>query len=193
MRAKIADADQMTVEEFLAFTAERPDDERWELIEGVPVMNASPTDFHQIIVFNILVALSALRGATHASWQPLPGIGTKVSASRRSLPQPDIIVKQRSGGGSAVTDEALVLFEILSPSNTPSDQAWRRKVYASVPNLQHYVTVSQRKVEVVRRDRGTGWSAVRLADVSASLELSALGGAIPLAGIYRDTPSAHRS
>ena len=29
----------MTVEEFLGFTATRTDDERWELIEGVPVLS----------------------------------------------------------------------------------------------------------------------------------------------------------
>jgi hypothetical protein len=41
--------DQMTIREFLAFTGTRPDEERWELIEGVPVLNASPIDYHQAI------------------------------------------------------------------------------------------------------------------------------------------------
>ena len=35
---------QMTVEDFLAFTRSRPDEERWELIEGRPVMQASPSN-----------------------------------------------------------------------------------------------------------------------------------------------------
>jgi Uma2 family endonuclease len=193
MRAKIADADQMTIEEFLAFTSERPDDERWELVEGVPVLSASPTDFHQIIVTNVLVALADIRHRTGAIWLPTVGLGTRVPASPRSLPQPDVMVKQRPAAGLSMSDEALVLFEVLSPSSTPSDQAWRRKVYASVPNLQHYVTVSQRKVEVVRYDRSTGCAAARLDDVTASLDLAVLGGAIPLAAIYRDTPFGPRS
>lgn len=48
MLAKLAKADQMTVEEFLAYMEARPDGERWELIEGVAVMNASPTQWHQL-------------------------------------------------------------------------------------------------------------------------------------------------
>ena len=32
----------MTVEEFYAFTDTRPDNEKWELIDGEPILNASP-------------------------------------------------------------------------------------------------------------------------------------------------------
>jgi hypothetical protein len=39
----------MTIEEFLAFTDTRPQEERWVLIEGVPVMNASPVGHRQIV------------------------------------------------------------------------------------------------------------------------------------------------
>ena len=40
-RPKLAPEQQMTIEEFLAFTDTRPEEERWELIEGVPVLNPS--------------------------------------------------------------------------------------------------------------------------------------------------------
>ena len=46
-RTKLAPEDQLTIEEFLAFTDTRPDGERWELIEGVAIMNPSPVEFHQ--------------------------------------------------------------------------------------------------------------------------------------------------
>lgn len=51
---------------------------------------------------------------------------------------------------SPTPTDAPVLFELLSPSNTRSDQVWRRKVYASGPNSQHYVTVSQSKATASR-------------------------------------------
>ncbi|MFM9938520.1 MAG: Uma2 family endonuclease [Hyphomicrobiaceae bacterium] len=188
MPVQLAIEDQMTIEEFLAFTAERPDDERWELIEGQPVMNATPTDFHQIIATNILVTLDTLRRANRASWIPLIGVGTRVPISPRSLPQPDVMVKANAGTGQSVSDEALVLFEVLSPSNDAADQAWRRKVYASIPNLQHYVTVSQKSVLVTRHDRASGWQGAKLTSLAEALLLDALGGAIPLTAIYRDTP-----
>ena len=190
MRTKLAERDQMTIEEFLAFTDTRPDDEKWELIEGQPVLNATPSDFHQLIVTNLIVELTLIRRSTNASWLVLPGVGARVPVSPRSLPEPDVMVKAQPGTGKSVSDEALVLFEVLSPSNNPPDQAWRRKVYSSIPNLQHYVTVAQKSVIVTRHDRGNNWQPVPIDDIEATLDLPALGGTIPLRVIYRDTPQA---
>ncbi len=64
--------EQMTIEEFLAFTEDRPDDEKWELIEGVPVMSPSPTDVHQLIVGNIIASLWQLAVANEATWLVMP-------------------------------------------------------------------------------------------------------------------------
>jgi hypothetical protein len=41
---KLAPEQQLTIEEFLAFTDTRPEGERWELIEGVAVLDPSPVD-----------------------------------------------------------------------------------------------------------------------------------------------------
>ena len=192
MRAKLAPELQMTVEEFLAFTDSRSDEERWELIEGRPVMNPSPTNFHQLITTNVVAALVRLKLENDALWLPLIGIGTRVPASANSLPQPDVLVLERPPGAepSPVTDDALVLFEVLSESNTKADQAWRRRVYASVPNCRHYVTVSQNEIGVTRYDRSSQWEPATMKRLKEVLALPALGVkiAIPLAEIYRWTP-----
>ena len=70
----------MTIEEFLAFTDSRPEEERWELIEGVPVLNPSPIDYHQIVVTNV-VDYSGKQGRHNPPWLPLIGTGTRVPAS----------------------------------------------------------------------------------------------------------------
>jgi Uma2 family endonuclease len=185
---KLAPEQQMTIEEFLAFTDTRPDEERWELIEGVPVLNPSPIDYHQMIVSNIVAYLIAHKRRTGAAWLPMLGVGTRVPVSPRSLPQPDVFVKEGAATGRPVTDDALVLFEVLSRSNTKADQAWRRRVYASVPNCQHYVTVSLKAAEVVAYDRASNWHERSVADLAEALTLPALDVAIPLADIYRWTP-----
>ena len=41
---KLVPEQQLTIEEFLAFTDTRPEGERWELIEGVAVLDPSPVD-----------------------------------------------------------------------------------------------------------------------------------------------------
>ena len=183
-RTKLAPEDQMTIEEFLAFTDTRPDEERWELIEGVPVMSPSPVDDHQMVASNIVAYLIAYKRQTGASWYPMLGVGTRVPISPRSLPQPDVFVKETPTTGSPVTDDALVLFEVLSRSNTKKDQDWRRKVYASVPNCQHYATVSLKALEVVAYDRDTAWQKRTVTGIREALALPALGVSIPLADIY---------
>jgi Uma2 family endonuclease len=188
LRPKLAPEQQMTIEEFLAFTDTRPEEERWELIEGVPVLNPSPIDYHQIVVTNIVASLMHLKIEMNASWLPLIGTGTRVPASEHSLPQPDAMVKEYPPTGSPVSDDALVLFEVLSRSNTRADQAWRRRVYASVPNCRHFVTVSLRKVEVESYDREAAWEKRSFKSLTQSLALPALGLAIPVADIYRWTP-----
>jgi Uma2 family endonuclease len=187
-RPKLAPEQQMTIEEFLAFTDTRPEEERWELIEGVAVLNPSPIDHHQMVVSNIVAYLIAQKRQTGATWYAMLGVGTRVPVSPRSLPQPDVFVKEGAPTGLATTDDALVLFEVLSRSNTRIDQAWRRRVYASVPNCQHYVTVSLKAVEVVAYDRSTDWRERELTRLDQALELPALDAAIPLADIYRWTP-----
>lgn len=188
MTAKLAEADQMTVEEFLAFTDSRPDGERWELIEGVAVLNASPTQWHQIIAGNIIILLGQHKIATGARWTPMMGVGTRVPISRNSLPQPDVYVQQGDPQDTSVTSDALILFEVLSRSNTKADRAWRKRVYSSVPNCQHYVTIGNKTPEAVRYDREDGWKGVPLNGIGSELELPAIDVTLPLTDIYRWTP-----
>jgi Uma2 family endonuclease len=193
MRPRLAPEELMTIEEFLAFTETRPDDERWELIEGVPVMQASPTDFHQVIVRNILALLWTEKRRQEASWTPLPGVGTRVPVSPKSLPQPDVMVKEHPPTGAYISDDGLVLLEVLSKSNTKADRKWRLGIYKSIPNCQHYVTVEQTHVHVVRYDRATGWKPATFEEFDGNLELPVLGVALPLSEIYWDTPLAAAS
>ena len=188
MSAKLAEADQMTVAEFLAFTDARPDGERWELIEGIAIMNASPTQWHQIIAGNILIWLGVHKSAEKARWTPMMGVGTRVPVSPRSLPQPDVYVQESEGRDSPVTDDALILFEVLSRSNSKADRAWRKRVYASVANCQHYVTISHKTAEVIRFDRADGWKGETIKGLDGELSLPAIDVIIPLRIVYRWTP-----
>ena len=187
--------DQMTVAEFLTFTESRPNAERWELIEGRPTLQASPSKPHQLIVANIGGLLWTQKRSLRASWLPLPGVGTLVPASPNSLPQPDFMVLEHALADddfSNVTDDALVLFEVISRSNTKRDQSWRRRVYASIANCRHYVTVHQRRCEVVCYHRAAGWEGTKITALDATLALPALGAVLPLADVYADTPVAKR-
>jgi Uma2 family endonuclease len=183
------DTGPMTIAEFYAFTDTRPDDEHWELIEGEPVMNASPSFTHQLIVANIIGLLKAIEFNARASWTVVPSMGIRVDVIDR--PEPDIVVRPKGAPNnnplSRECSDAILVFEVLSPTTADRDLRWKRKAYSSLPSVSAYVVIAQDAVEVVAYERSSGFAERRLDGAGAKLELSAIGVTLPLADIYRDT------
>jgi Uma2 family endonuclease len=179
----------MTVEEYFAFTDTRPDNEKWELIDGEPILNASPSALHQKILLNLIFLLGAIERQRTQSWEAIPGIGVRVSDT--SLPEPDLFILPagtiRSNPYSRETRDVLAAVEILSPSTVERDLRWKRTAYTSLPSLTHYVVIAQDAVDVVVFARETGFAERHFRSLSEALELPALGIALLLAEIYRDT------
>ncbi|MCQ4190647.1 Uma2 family endonuclease [Methylocystis suflitae] len=178
------DSGPMRAEEFFAFTATRPDDEKWELIEGEPVLNASASFLHQIIASNLIVSLGRFARETDAIWAVVPGIGVRISPM--SVPVPDVLVRPQTATG-VECDDMIIAFEILSPSTADYDLRWKRKAYASLPSLLQYVVIAQDAVEVVSFDRANEFSERRLETVESALDLPVIGACMNLRDIYRGT------
>jgi Uma2 family endonuclease len=179
----------MTVDEFYEFTDRRPDEEKWELIDGEPILNAAPSPLHQWIVKNVLFALMLLEREPAATWAVLPELGVRVSETNR--PEPDVVIVARTGVSldlqSRDLRDPLVAFEVLSPSTKDRDLRWKRAAYTSLAPLTHYVVIAQDAVEVVVFARENGFAEKRLRSLSDSVEVPALGISLLLAEIYRGT------
>jgi Uma2 family endonuclease len=179
----------MTVEEFYAFTDTRPDNEKWELIEGEPILNASPSPVHQWIVRNLVIFLGNNEVKLNAPWVVLPGLGVRLS--RTSRPEPDVLIIPRAAFSADPSErdvnEMIVAFEILSPSTAGRDLRWKRTAYTNLPSLTHYIVIAQDAVDVVVFPRENGFAERRHRSLQDVVEMPALGIALPLAEIYRDT------
>jgi Uma2 family endonuclease len=178
----------MTVQEYFAFTDTRPDNEKWELIDGEPLLNASPSSLHQTILWNPAFLLGTLQRQRPQSWESSPGIGLRVSDT--SLPEPDVFIvpagaAKRDPYGRATSD-VIVTIEILSPSTAERDLRWKRTAYTSLPPLTHYIVIAQDAVDVVVFARETGFAERHHRSLANTLELPALGISLPLSEIYRD-------
>jgi Uma2 family endonuclease len=178
----------MSVEEFYAFTETRPDNEKWELIGGEPILNASPSPIHQWIVKNLVVALTLRERQLKASWAILPGLGVRVSQTDR--PEPDVLVIPRAAASldslERDTGEVIVAFEILSPSTEDRDLRWKRTAYTGLASLTHYIVIAQDRVEVVVFAREAGFAERRYRSIDDTIDLSSLGVSLPISEIYRD-------
>jgi Uma2 family endonuclease len=179
----------MTVEEYFAFTETRPDNEKWELIDGEPILNVSPSRSHQTIFWNLALLIGTIQRQRPQSWEASPGVGVRVSDT--SLPEPDIFIvpagSARRDPYRRETSDVLVAFEILSPSTAERDLRWKRTAYTSLPSLTHYVVIAQDAVDIVVFARAAGFAERHLRSLADTLELPALGISLPLAEIYRDT------
>jgi Uma2 family endonuclease len=179
----------MTVEEFYAFTDARPDEEKWELIEGEPVLHASPSPFHQRVVKNLPFALTLREREPGAWWEMLPGLGVRVSNINR--PEPDVLILPKLAPpldpSQRDRDDVIVAFEVLSPYTVDRDLRWKRTAYTSMPSLTHYVVIAQDAVDVVVFARASGFTEQRFRSLDDVIVFPALGVSLPLTEIYRDT------
>ena len=183
------DTGPMTVEEFYQFTDARPDDEKWELIDGEPVLNATPSFVHQRIAGNIHSHLLVLESEQRRGWAVIPGIGVRVSGTR--LPVPDVLVRPNTAPlGNPMSrecDDMIVAFEVLSQSTSDRDLRWKRAAYTALSSLTHYVIVAQDTVDVVVFERVGGFAERRLTSLDDVISFPSLGVSIPLSAIYRNT------
>src|SRR6266851_3695285 len=179
----VIDTGPMTVEEFYAFTDTRPDEEKWELIEGEPVLNAAPSDMHQWIVRNVVLALGIRERELNAAWAVLPGLGVRVSDTDR--PEPDVLVIPSDHRSLAPQErdssDVIVAFEVLSPSTEERDLHWKRTAYTGLPSLIHYVVIAQDTVEVIVFARDEGFAERRIRSIDKAIELRPLGISLPVA------------
>ena len=178
----------MTVEEFYAFTDKRPDEEKWELIDGEPILNAAPSPRHQLIVRNLVLALGNRERELKAAWMVLPGLGVRVSDVDR--PEPDVLVipsDHPSFDQQRDRNDVIVVFEILSPSTEGRDLRWKRTAYTRLPSLTHYIVIAQDAVEVVVFAREDDFAERRIRSIDKTIALRSLGISLPVAEIYRDT------
>jgi Uma2 family endonuclease len=182
------DTGPITVADFYAFTDRRPDEEKWELIDGELILNASSAYLHQKIVGNVLYALTLQFRRHKSRWHVIPGIGVLVSDISR--PEPDLMIVPPLGAGADPgqrdTKDAVVVFEVMSPSTSNRDLKWKRAAYTGMPALTHYVVLAQDQVEAVVFARDNGFAEQRLRLLTDAIAFPALGVTLPLSEIYDD-------
>jgi Uma2 family endonuclease len=174
----------MTLDAFEAFTKDRSHLEKWELIDGEAIMQASPKTRHQQIVTNILFELEQIRRRIEADWIVVGGIGARVADDNHNEIIPDVMILPQVGDDmSNWTFDLLVAFEVLSPGSVRRDMVRKPTIYRRMPALMHYFVVAQDQREVTVFARAEGF--VRRTLSGAVLQVDELGIAVSIAEIYR--------
>lgn len=172
---------RMRVAEYRDWAAARPDDERWELIGGVPVMMSPAKGRHQRIVTNLIKHLDDL--AERRGCGAYPGLAILSEAMDDYAPIPDVVVQCGEPPEDGYTSDPLLVVEVLSPSTLVIDRGRKTEFYQTVPSLAVLLLVHQNEARVEVWRRAPDWS-VQVAGPGDIVDLPELDGALSVSEIY---------
>ncbi|WP_407526789.1 Uma2 family endonuclease [Methylobacterium oryzisoli] len=173
--------------DFLAMIRARPDDERWELLDGEPILMAPQSERHQQIVGNLIRQIGPL--ADRLGCRALPGLGLRNEFVDDYAPIPDIVVRCGPLLPDGYARDPILVAEVLSPSTMHNDRGRKAAFYQSLQTLRTFLIVYQDepRVEVWQRGNGPDWS-VRALGLDDTLPLPDLAGSVPVAALYAGIP-----
>jgi Uma2 family endonuclease len=179
---------KFSVEEFFALMESRPEEERWQLIDGVAMMMPPPTLVHQRIASNLARALNNHFDTHPPDLFAFQEVGLIVPDAELFRPEADMAVLDASADYESYAKKFYFVAEILSDSNTDKDVAVKRQRYLQHPDNLYFVLVEQKRVHVEVLGRAAGWQSVQLGELNSVLALREFGFSIPLTALYRGTP-----
>ena len=185
---KIRSAGRLSVEDYLAFIATRPDEERWQLIDGVAMMLPPPTLRHQAVARNSAFELNFHFRSSGMAFSAFQEIGLIVPDVDKFRPEADVAVLDNSMDlDTCYADRFYLVAEVLSESNTDEEIELKRQRYVQHPDNLYCLIISQTEVRVEMWSRASGWQRAEFTHLDQALEMPVFGFSMPLASLYRDT------
>ncbi|MFL5252195.1 MAG: Uma2 family endonuclease [Rhodopila sp.] len=175
---------QMTREEYRIW-AERQAIGRYERINGIVVAMAPERAGH-----NIRKALiwQTLRHAVQTAGLPCEvytdGMTVEVDDSDY---EPDAVLHcgEKLPPDAVVVPDPLVIVEVLSPSTSSTDRAWKLGEYFKLPSLRHYLIVWADQQQVAHHRRGDDGRIETRIVTAGEIRLEPPGITVTVAEIYQ--------
>jgi Uma2 family endonuclease len=184
----------MSFDDFEELLQDKPEDARWELINGRVIRGMVGAVFeHHAIIGNLDLAISnhlrenGRECRTYRETFYLKERMNDLSAL------PDLMV--RCGPhprGATSVDDPTILVEIVSPGSLNRDRLEKRIAYQALPSLQSYVLIERDQVmiDVYQRTPAGFVGAAPLQQLTDVLELPAIDFEMTVAEVYGDVFSA---
>ncbi len=151
--------DLMTVTQFQSWQPDRQPDNRWQLVDGVPVCMAPASDNHGRIQAEAAFLLTGHLRSSRPECNVVvaPGVIPRINAIANQR-VPDLGVTCAPATGSQSIIDPVVLIEILSPSNASitRDNVW---AYTTIPSVIEILLLGSTTIaaELLRRDPTGAW------------------------------------
>jgi Uma2 family endonuclease len=184
---------QLTLAVFHAFRDSRPEEEKWELIDGVPMMMPPPTLVHQRIAGNLEALLNERLEIVKPEWRADNEIGLLVPGDEKYNPEPDVtVIDAEIRAGQVYAERFYLVAEVLSESDKPEVIAAKLAYYKSHAPNRAVLLVRQDRLGVTIHARvdASRWSERELAAADDVIELPEIERIGTVGQLYRYTPLA---
>ncbi|MBO0904171.1 Uma2 family endonuclease [Jiella sonneratiae] len=190
----LKDEPPMDEARFLKFLEARGEDERWELIDGEPVLMMHPPSLkHHIIGQNLERLLNDALETQASKLFAIREIGLAVEDKPSFRPQADVAVIDDDHGDNPYFAERFYLVaEVLSDSNTREFISTKRLRYADHADCLHVLIISQADFAVEIWSRSNGWQGRVLRSPEDLVELPEFGFTCRVVDIYARTDLVRR-
>jgi len=179
---------RMSVELFRTFVQGRPDEEHWELINGVAMMMAPATRAHQRIGSNLETLLNDALESHSPTLVAYQRLGVNIGPDVQDYdPEPDVTVVDAESEDKRYSDRFYLAAEIVSSSDRSFVEG-KREIYKLHEFCTCILTVQQERIEVrIDRRADTGWSDQVLKKPDDILALPDFGLRCKVSDLYRGT------
>jgi Uma2 family endonuclease len=181
---------QLTMKQFHAFRDERPKEEKWELIDGVPIMMPPPTLVHQLVADNLNRLLNERLSEVKPEWRAVRDAGVRLKGDDKYNPGPDVVVIDAAIAlGQIYAERFYLTAEVLSASDKKAVVAAKLRYYQDHARNRCVLLVRQDRVGAEQHVReGETWRARRLSSPTSRLDIPDIGIIGRLGGLYEATP-----
>jgi Uma2 family endonuclease len=178
----------MDVDEFMAFLETRPDNERWDLIEGVAVMMAPPSYAHQRITRNFCELLNDAFSEQRLDMFAYFSAGVRNPGLRNFQPEPDVVVVPGVADYNVYSEKFQLAGEIMSPTNTRREIDLKLRRYREAPDNLYAVVIEPSEFLVEIHAKRESWQPKVLKQPDDIIEMPEFGLRCSVVDIYRGTP-----
>ena len=178
----------MDIDDFMAFLETRPDEEHWELIEGVAVMMAPASYVHRRIVWNLCKLLNGAFAERHLDLFAYFEAGVRSPGVRNFQPEPDVVVVPGIASYDLYSERFQLVAEVLSPTNRRQEIDLKLRRYREAPDNLYAVVVEPRQFRVEIHAKRGNWQPLILTKADDSIEMPEFGLRCRVADLYVGTP-----
>jgi Uma2 family endonuclease len=182
---------QLTMEQFHAFRDSRPEEERWELIDGVPMMMPPPTLVHQRIAANLDRLLNAHFERLKPEWRSDREVGVLLKGDEKYNPEPDVtVIDSAIAIGQIYVERFYFVAEVMSESDKKGVLEAKLAYYKQHEHNRCALFIRQDQIGAHQHDRQNdgSWRQRRLKDPAAPLAFPDIGSIGRLGDLYKYTP-----